>query len=206
MTQPHVCEDSLENIKTSVEEIANELFDWFRENGMKANPGKCGFITNRQNPLSLTLNENLNIKSTNCVKLLGINIDSELNFKTHINFICKKANQKLHALARVSNSMDIEKRKVLFHAFFQSQFSYCPLVWMMHTKELNNKINRLQEKCLRIVFADNESPFEDLLVKAKTKTIHQQNIQKLCIEMYKVKNNQSPPNIFRYFSQKHYKI
>ena len=35
---------------------------------------------------------------------------------------------------------------------FQSQFSYCPLVWMCHSRTLNNKINRLYQKCLRLIY------------------------------------------------------
>ena len=57
-------------------------------------------------------------------------------------------------------------------SFFMSQFNYCPLVWMCHSRLMNNKINRLHEKCLRIVYNDKTSSFVELLDKDGPVTIH----------------------------------
>ena len=122
---------------------------------MKANPDKCNFIINTDNLTKLSIGES-EIISSKSVKLLGVHIDNRLKFDQHINLICKKANQKLHALARVSSYMDISKKKVLFNAFFFPQFSYCPLTWMCHSREQNAKINRLHEKCLRLIYNDKK--------------------------------------------------
>ena len=64
----------------------------------------------------------------------------------------KKGNQKLHAFARCAKYMSAEKRRTLFKAFVVSHFNYCPLVWMFHTKELNNRINSLHKKALRLTY------------------------------------------------------
>ena len=50
-------------------------------------------------------------------------------------------------------------------AFIESQFGYCPLIWMFHSRGVNSKINHLHERSLRIVYEDNISSFEDLLKK-----------------------------------------
>ena len=76
-------------------------------------------------------------------------------------------------------------------AFIDSQFSYCFSIWMFHSRGINNKINHLNERSLRIVYADNISSFEDLLKKDRSFTIHQRNIQSLAIELFKVKGNLS---------------
>ena len=76
--------------------------------------------------------DNYNIKSSKCEKLLGSKIDNKLNFNTHVDEICKKAGQNLNALSRVTPYMDLSKRRIL-NAFFISQFSCCPLVWMFHS-------------------------------------------------------------------------
>ena len=55
--------------------------------------------------------------------------------------LCKKASQKLHALSRVSHYIDIKKRRTIMRAFINSQFGYCPLVWMFHSRTLNNRQN-----------------------------------------------------------------
>ena len=96
--------------------------------------------------------------------------------------------------------MSSEKLRVIMKAFIESQFGYCPLIWMFHSRTLNNRINKLHERALRLVYKDPQASFRELLVKDKTVTIHHRNLQKLATEMYKVKNGDSPiimQNIFQ---------
>ena len=72
------------------------------------------------------------------------------------------------------------------NAFFKSQFNYCPLIWMCCNRSLNNKINRLDERCLRIVFSDKKSNFEKFLERDGSVFIHHHNIRFLEIKMFKV--------------------
>ena len=74
------------------------------------------------------------------------------------------------------------------HAFFNSQFNYCPAIWMFHSRALNNKIKRLQERCLSMVYNDKTSTFNELLEKDNSISIHYRNVQALAIEMFKVAN------------------
>ena len=74
------------------------------------------------------------ISNSNNEKVLGVYFDNKLNFNTHINKLCKKASQKLHALARVSNFMSCKQRLIIMNAFIYSQFCYCPLIWMCHSR------------------------------------------------------------------------
>ena len=76
--------------------------------------------------------------------------------------------------------------------FFESQFSYCPLLWMFCSRKLNNKINRLHERALRVAYSDYVSSFEELLIKDGTRTIHQRNLKVLALEMYKIAHEKSP--------------
>ena len=76
--------------------------------------------------------------------------------------------------------------------FIENEFNYCPLTWMFHSRTLNNKINKLHERALRVTYNDETSSFEELLHKDNTFTIHERNLQKLATLMYKVKNNLSP--------------
>ena len=132
------------------------------------------------------------IKASCCKELLGIKIDSNLTFHDHIIALCSEANKKLSALSRVSKYMDINKRRILMKSYFFSQFNYCPLVWMCHSRSLNNKINWIQERALQIVYRDYKSSFKELLQKDKSITIHQKNLQYLAIEICKVKMSISP--------------
>ena len=78
--------------------------------------------------------------------MLGVNIDSKLTFDSHVNHLCNKANTKLRALARVTPYMTLEKKKIVMNSFFNSQFNYCPLVWMFHSRRNNNKIKHSDKK------------------------------------------------------------
>ena len=86
------------------------------------------------------------------------------------------------------------------NSLFTSQFSYCPLVWMCHSRSMNSRINRLHETCLRIIYSDKSSSFEELLQKDESVTIHVKNIQKLATEMFKVFKNLTPPVVADLFA------
>ena len=118
-------------------------------------------------------------------ELLGVLIDSELIFHDHITRLC--SNKKLSALARVSNYITFQKRRLLMSSYITSQFNYCPLVWMIYNRKLNKKINKFHERALRIVYGDHKTSFSEFLNIDKSVSIHQKNLQYLLIEIYKVK-------------------
>ena len=85
--------------------------------------------------------------------------------------------------------MSLNLKWTLMKTFIESQFGYCPLIWMFHGRIVNKKINHLHERALHIVYKDYISSFEDL--KGINLTIHHRNIQSLAIELFKVKQNHS---------------
>ena len=70
-------------------------------------------------------------------KLSGVHLDDQLKFDFHIEKLCKNANRKLHALARVTLYKDLSKKRILMNVFFDSLFNYCPLTCMCHSKTLS---------------------------------------------------------------------
>ena len=143
------------------------------------------------------------------VRSLGVHLDSGLSFDYHISEICKKASRKVSALTRVTSGMSLSKKRTCLNAFFKSQFNYCPLTWMCHCHENNYKINRLHEKCLRIIYNDKRSPLNAFLEKDGSLSIHERNIKILATEMFKVSKNLMPPKmheIFKLRDQPHYNL
>ena len=123
--------------------------------------------------------------------------------------ICQKADIKLNASARLTNYMELPKRHPLLNAFFKAQFNCCPVVWMFHPRSLNSKINRLHERCLRIIYNDKHSNFDVLLEKDNSVSIHHNNIHSLAIETYKVANGISPEimkDVFQIRNILHYNL
>ena len=103
-----------------------------------------------------------------------------------------KAGQKFKALFKVIPYMNIIKRRTLLKTFFISQLNYCPLTWTYHSRAKNNKINRLHERCLRIIYNDKVSTSEQLLEKDSSVSIHARNLRFLAVEMFKVVKGLAP--------------
>ena len=126
---------------------------------MKVNSGKCHILLSTKIAIDVHL-EGACITLSSCEKL-GITIDSHLKFDKHISDLCDKFSKKINALCRVTD-MSLDKGRIVMKTFVDSQFNYCPLIWMLHARTLNNKINRLHERALRIVYSDSKS-FNTLL-------------------------------------------
>ena len=186
-----VVRDNIADVIKAFEKIREDLLNWFLNNEIKLNTDKCHLFLNSQEPNMLKIGD-LQISNSLREKLLGITFDCKLKFNKHIEDIHQKASQKLNALAGLAPYMGTTKKRILMNAFFKSQFNYCPLVWMCCNRSLNTKINRLHERCLRIVYNDKKSNFNELLVKDGSVSIHHQNLQKLAVEMFKVSRGLSP--------------
>ena len=92
-------------------------------------------------------------------------LDGKLKFKDHGNFMCKKASQKLYALARIAPFMDSKQRRNNMKAFSVYQFGYCLLIWMFNSRGLDNKIYHIHERVLRITYKSKSSTFQIPLEK-----------------------------------------
>ena len=146
---------------------------WFKNNGLILNEDKCKLLILSKQEVHTEIHlGSETITNSKSEKLLGITIDHKLKFNEHVNNLCKKANQKLHALARISNYMSKDKLRSIMKAFITSQFGYCPMVWMFHSRKLNSRINKIQERALRLVYNDKSSNFQQLLDKDKSVTIY----------------------------------
>ena len=89
--------------------------------------------------------------------------------------------------------MDTKNRRVLMNTFRTSQFSYCPLVWMFHSRTLNNRIKKIHERALRLVYKnDTLLSFDGLLKRDKSVSFHLKNLQIIMTGIYETKNDLEP--------------
>ena len=109
-------DDNIDEVIFSLQEFSKKL-KWFVDNQMKANEDKCHLIAST-NELSEIQIGDFTIKNSASEKLLGVNIDSKLNFDCHVNHLCNKVNKKLRELARVTPYMTIEKKKIVMKLIF----------------------------------------------------------------------------------------
>ena len=179
--------ENIDDLITSLQDAAAKLFKWFSDNQMKGNTDKCHLLLSKDESSEIHIGDSI-IESSTCEKLLGIKIDSKLRFDDHIQDLCNKANRKLGALARVTPYMNLQKIKFLINAFFNAQFNYCPLIWMLHSRQNNNQIKHLHERCLRLIRNNKLFSHEELLEEDGLVSIHHKNIQSLATEMFQIKH------------------
>ena len=98
---------------------------------MKGNAEKCHFILSDNNTgISIDI-DGVSIKNSKEEKLLGVVFDNNLTFNTHIMGLCKKAGSRISTCSRITPYMNILKRRLIMNSFFASQFSYCPLIFVV---------------------------------------------------------------------------
>ena len=137
---PYTSNQNTDSMTKLLEELYISLLGWFKENKIKLNLQKWHLIVSGTEIATIKLDD-FTITNSKKEKLLSIIFDDKLKFQYHIENLYKKAS----ALSRVAPVVDLPQKKILFNAFFQSQFSYCPLVWTCHSRVINNKVNRLNE-------------------------------------------------------------
>ena len=195
-------DNSLSNSAPSVDEVLSDLrhdceisLRWFNQNGMGANPNKFQFFISSSCPnesIELKISDNVTITSEPCVKALGISIDRRLTFTDHITSCCPKAARQLNALSWISKNLDLKWRKLICQSFVLSNFIYCPIVWHFCGKQHNGKIEKIQERALRILYDDYESECNELLDKTGAISMLQYRLICIMLEVFKSKYNWSP--------------
>ena len=176
---------------------------WFDDNGMKANPSKFKFmIMSSENiePQILTISDDVCLQSQTDVKVLGITVDYRLTFNEHIRICTLKAARQLNALSRISKYLDTKSKSVLYHSFIASNFNYCPIVWHFCGVVNNNKLEKIQERSLRILFSDYESDVHDLLDSIGGQTLALRRLKFMLLEVYKCIKKVNAPCLHNLFN------
>ena len=167
-TLHHIVRVNVPNLLTKIQNNRQQL----SLNGLTITRWKSHQLLSANSKATATI-DSMDIELEDEQLLLDVTINSNLTFENLFNSIWKNASQKLNALARITSYMNIQKRRTIMKSFVTSQFSYCPLIWMFHSRRLNNKINSTQERVLRITYKDNTSTFQELLNKDNYISIHQ---------------------------------
>ena len=157
-----------------------------QRNSTKANPKKIigidlvvifgNFVilgkTSRQS-IMFNINQ-IKVEESQKAALLSLTINNRLTFKDHVDMLCSTANYKLHALRRIRKYLTVEKTKLLYNAFINSQFNYASVIWMFCRKKDYLKIEKIQYKALKIIYNSSES-YEELFTHSSDVSIHQKH-------------------------------
>ena len=199
----YACDYDVSNVIMKLENDLKTVLNWFKSNSMVANPKKFQFIILGYNSKFTLCVGDLKVACSDTVILLGITIDKSLKFNQHIDKFCKKARAKASALTRIIPKLrDAKKAKLLTNSFFFSLFRYCPIIWMLCSKRMNNIINQLHKRILKTLYQLQNKTFDELLSIDGSHCIHVQNLQCLMTEIYKTIHNLNPPFMKEIFQLK----
>ena len=118
------------------------------------------------------------INSQNSIKLLGTEIDNTLSFDKHVSNLLKKASNQLNAIRRIQKYMGFKEKEVILNSFVLSNFNYCPLVWHFCSSKSLKKIEKIQERVLRVLYNDSTSD-NQLLIKSSKPSMEVKRLRNL---------------------------
>ena len=122
-------------------------------------------------------------------------------FNDHISAMCCRAARQLNALARISKHLDSKSKHIIYNSFVASNFNYCPLVWHFCGQVNNNKLEKLQERSLRIIHNDYEASFETLLKCSKQESLLTTRLKIMILEVFKTVNRLNPSCLHDLFTK-----
>jgi len=166
----------------------------YRKN-LQANPEKFqAIIFHRERPnkiISLNVGST-EITSATTIKLLGVFIDSDFSFDSHVSHLCKKAAKQVNALGRISSYLSTNCKMKILQAFIISNFTYCSLVYHLCGARNERKLEKLQERALRAVFGDYLSSYDSLLERAEFCLLHTARCRRVAEHVFRALHSLSP--------------
>ena len=153
-TTLYACEKELDTISFKLAIETNRAIQWLKDNEMVANPSKFQliFLSKYKNIEKNMSFDGKTLKSSDTVELLGITLDENINFKRHIQNICRKAYNKTKALLRIRKFLKLEQAQVLAEGYVSSNFRYCPLIWLFWGKMSDNVIVKTHYRTRRAIY------------------------------------------------------
>ena len=149
----------------------------------------------------------IRIEQTAVTKCLGVMVDCNLNFKDHIDYICKKVKQKLAFLCKLRQNLTNQQMIFLFNAYILPHLQYCSTVWGSRSRHNDSKLTKIFNRGARLVNNSTwDTPMEEVLYDLGLINIMQRLSRCDAIMVYKCLNNEAPPylcNKFLSFTQEH---
>lgn len=182
----------------------------FRFNKLSLNISKTKytlfFKPSKRNDLPLKLPKivvnNIDIKRENHIKFLGVLLDENLSWKTHISAIENKVSRNLGILRKAKPYLNLKSLKSLYFSFIHSYLTYCNIAWASTNQTKLKKLYSKQKLACRIILGiDRFTPSNSLLAELNILSIYKLNIHQVLSFMFKSKLLLNPKIFNEKFSQ-----
>ena len=179
-------------------EEGNNISQWYNNNLLQGNFSKyqvmCLGPRNYHKDLHIVINDTV-IDQKSEITLLGVTLDDQLSFSSHVRNICRNQSEETGVLLRLRNLIPTSAKLHIVKFAILPYLTYCRTVRHFCRSSDARKLERIQERALRAVYCDNKSTYEELLQRAKLPTLHTRRLQAIAIIMYKVKKGLAPSYI-----------
>jgi hypothetical protein len=188
---------NFQNIKIALETDLQIASDWFKANQMQINPNKFqSMILGKLDSANQNINiGNVEIIVEQSIDLLGISIDNRLKFDKQITNICKKVNSQLAVLRRLKRFIPTDAKLLLYNGFIRPYMQYCGTVWHHCSKRNSNKLEKLNERVLRVVYSDYNHNYASILKQGHLQTLYTYRQHNICTLVFKALNGRAPSYI-----------
>lgn len=196
----HTCGADLDSVQNNLQDGLNDVFEWCRQNRMAIHPQKtkCMVLTSRQKhqrkplTLSLILGEN-RVEQVSEHRVLGVIIDNEFKWQSHIEKLCKRLAKNLFLLGQLRHYVDSASLKIFFQAHLLSHVNYVSTVWSSASEVHLKKLNSLYRRAAKLILPDQSLSTAEKMKKLKILPLNKQFEFNKCVLMYKVHIGQAPP-------------
>ena len=202
----------IQEITDDLNEDAKDSINWCGKNKMSVNipKTKAMFITSahkqsiiQENPPEIRINSSA-IDISRQEKLLGVTIDSTLNWAAQVDATLKKCNSLLYLLGRIKTYLDTPTRKLYFNAYILPHLDYCNTIWGNCSNELIDKIIKFQKRAARVILdKDLTTPSSELFQQLGWMRFDDRVKYRKCMLMYKSLHNLAPTYLGNKFTYTH---
>lgn len=201
--QIFVAHETMKRVEKILVDNGEKMTKWYQDNLLKVNCDKYQAIVlgnpkgERNTDLDISGEK---VEQSQSIKILGVTLDENLNFKDHLRSVCKKVAGMIGVLRRLKNLIPVNAKLLLYKSAIMPHLTYCHLVWHFCTASDNRRLERLQERALRLMYNTIAESYDALLKRAKLTTLQNRRLQDILILMFKVKNKLTTNEIANIFN------
>ena len=153
------------HLSNSLQEDIGRLDAWSLLNHMSLNDKKTKYmiVTTRQKRQNLNgvthplFIQNKQIDEVQTHKLLGITLDNNLTWSSHVRTLCKSVSQKLFQLSKIKHFLDLESRKHFYYAHIQSCIDYASTLFDTCSANTLKPLARLHKRAIKVILLKSSS-------------------------------------------------
>ena len=204
----HTASKSMSELNVRLQNGLNEVNDWCLKNCMSIHPDKTKsmVITTRQKhqraPLLLSLSIGTqSIQQVSVHKALGLTIDSDLSWHSHLDSLTKRLSTNTYLLSRLKKYANNKALKLFFEAHINSFVNYVSTLWDNVSGEYMKRLNAVRRRAVKLLNTDQNISTDDKFEMLKILPLNKQLTFNKAIIAHKIYHNKAPPYLSPLFKK-----